>query len=298
MKATLGQIEAFYWIARLGSFRSAASFLNLTQPTISLRIQALEIALGTRLLDRSGRRVQLTHEGAALLPRAERMMSIAGEFGAKNVQDDPLRGRLRVGAPDSFGLTCMPRLVQSLRQQCPELEIALVIDNSAVLSQQINDRNLDVAFLANPKIGPQVRLELLGSMELAWITSTRLRLPKHVTPANLVDQDILTNPEPSNLMSIIEHWFATAGLRPSRLSTCTSFSVILRLAAAGAGITVLPTTILPSDPETAGLRILRTRPAVPREQFFAAYLADKCGPGLETSIKLARQAVNASNLLA
>ena len=40
MKATLSQIEAFYWIARLGSFRGAADFLNLTQPTISLRIRA------------------------------------------------------------------------------------------------------------------------------------------------------------------------------------------------------------------------------------------------------------------
>jgi DNA-binding transcriptional LysR family regulator len=209
-----------------------------------------------------------------------------------------LRGRLRVGAPDSFGLTCMPHLVQSLRQQCPELEIALVIDNSRVLSQQINDRRLDVAFLANPKIGPHVRVELLGSMELAWIASTRLRLPKYVTPTDLVDQDILTNPEPSNLISIIEHWFATAGLRPSRLGTCTSLSVILRLAAAGAGVTVLPTTILPLDPAAAGLRVLRTRPAVPREQFFAAYLADKYGPGLTTAIKLARQAVAASNLLA
>ena len=42
MRATLGQIEAVYWIERLGSFRAAAVQLNLTQPTISLRIKSLE----------------------------------------------------------------------------------------------------------------------------------------------------------------------------------------------------------------------------------------------------------------
>src|SRR5262245_33165456 len=112
MKATLAQIETFYWIARLGSVRGAATFLNLTQPSISLRIRALETALGMRLFDRSGRRLRLTREGTALLPRAERLMAIAEEFGSRSIQHDPLHGQLRLGAPDSFGLTCLSQLLQ------------------------------------------------------------------------------------------------------------------------------------------------------------------------------------------
>ena len=46
MRATLNQLEAFYWIARLGGFHAAATRLNLTQPTVSLRIRGLEEALG------------------------------------------------------------------------------------------------------------------------------------------------------------------------------------------------------------------------------------------------------------
>ena len=50
MRATLGQVEAFYWITQLGSFRAAAAKLNLTQPTVSLRVSNLEEALGIRSL--------------------------------------------------------------------------------------------------------------------------------------------------------------------------------------------------------------------------------------------------------
>ena len=298
MKATLGQIEAFYWIARLGSFRAAADLLNLTQPTVSLRISALEQALDARLFERAGRRTQLTAAGAALLPRADRMIAIAEEFGSMNVQHDPLRGQLRLGAPDSFGLTCMAQLLQALRDELPDLEIALTVDNSAVLSEQLNERRLDVAFLADPGVAPHVRTELLGTMEHAWIAGARLRLPTLVTPGDLVDQDILTNPAPANLMTLVQSWFASAGLHPSRVSTCNSLSVILRLVAAGAGITVLPTAILPTEPNAAALRVLRTQPEIPRQRFFAAYLADKAGHGLRTSIGLARQAIAKSALLA
>jgi DNA-binding transcriptional LysR family regulator len=298
MKPSLGQIEAFYWIARLGSFRKAASFLNLTQPTITLRIRALEAAAGARLFDRTRRQIRLTSAGAALLPRADRMMALAEEFGSRSVENDPLRGRLRLGAPDSFGLTCMSQLLRSLRDQCPDLEIALTVDNSAVLSQQLNERILDVAFIADPKVDTHVKTELLGTMELAWIAGGAFSLPQLVTPSDLVDHDIITNAAPANLMTIVLNWFGSAGLRPARLSTCNSLSVMLRLTAAATGVAILPTAILQTDPEMAHLRVLQAQPEIPRQRFYAAYLDEKSGPGLRTAIFLARQAVSASNLLA
>ena len=53
MRYTFGQAEAFYWVARLGGFRAAAQHLNLSQPTVSLRIKELERILGGELFDRS-----------------------------------------------------------------------------------------------------------------------------------------------------------------------------------------------------------------------------------------------------
>src|SRR5580693_4156353 len=140
MRATLGQIEALYWIERLGSFRAAAVQLNLTQPTISLRIRSLEDALGVRVFERGGRQARLTAEGTAMLPLVTRLMDLAGQIKAHHTVRDPLLGRLRLGAPASFALSCMPQLLGDLRKHYPELTVALTVDNSVVLCQRLNAR--------------------------------------------------------------------------------------------------------------------------------------------------------------
>jgi len=64
LKLTLAQLEALFWIARLGSVRAAAARLSLTQPALSLRVKELEAAVGGRLLNRDSYRATLTSLGA------------------------------------------------------------------------------------------------------------------------------------------------------------------------------------------------------------------------------------------
>ncbi len=296
MRATLNQLEAFYWIARLGGFHAAATRLNLTQPTISFRIRGLEEALDVRLFERSGRQARLTTEGRHLLPQAERMIGLAEELQLKTALSDPLRGRLRLGAPDSFGLTCMPSLLASLRKQLPELSVALIIDNSSVLSERLNDRELDIAILADPAVKAHIGQEPLGTIECAWVASPRLRLPdRPVRPGDLLRHEIFTNPEPSNLMTLLRDWFSTAGLEVARLSTCNSLSVILRLTMAGAGVSLLPTAILPRRRGPGGLRVLRAQPQLGRPRLFGAYQLDKAGRTVDAVLQTARQVISRSS---
>lgn len=299
MRATLNQIEAFYWIARLGGFHAAAARLNLTQPTISLRIRGLEEALGVALFERAGRMAQLTTEGRHLLPQAERMVGLSEELHLKTALEDPLRGRLRLGAPDSFGLTCMPALLASLRKQYPDLSVALTIDNSSVLSQRLNDRELDVAIVADPDVAAHVGTEPIGTIECVWVASTKLDLPQRpIRPSDLLRHEIFTNPEPSNLIMLLRDWFATAGLEATRLSTCNSLSVILTLTMAGAGVSLLPVSILATQPGGGALTVLRARPAIPTSRMHVAHLIDKAGPGLQVVLQAIRAVVARSSLLA
>ncbi len=64
---TLAQLEAFYWVVRLGSVQEAARQLNVAQPTISLRIRDLETAIGTKIFQRVGRGLRANHAGETLL---------------------------------------------------------------------------------------------------------------------------------------------------------------------------------------------------------------------------------------
>jgi DNA-binding transcriptional LysR family regulator len=299
MRPTLSQLESFYWIARLGTFRAAAAQLNLTQPTISLRIRGLEQAVGVALFERAGRRLRLTAEAAQLLPQVERMIGLAAELSSRPGGADPLRGRLRLGAPDSFGLICLPELLASLKLQYPELHIAVTIDNSAVLGRRLIDRDLDVAVLVDPAPAAHVRSAPLGTMTLAWVAAPGLGLPRRIVrPEHLLQQEIFTNPEPSNLLPLIRRWFASAGLRPTRLSTCNSLSVILTLTMAGAGVSLLPVSILATQPGAGALAVLRARPAIPTSRMHVAHLIDKAGPGLQVVLQAIRAVVARSSLLA
>ena len=87
MKENFGlrELETFVTIAECGSFTEAARRLLLTQPTISLRISALEKSLSAKLLDRSRSRTRMTPAGEALLPHAQAALRKRGEALAVGV---------------------------------------------------------------------------------------------------------------------------------------------------------------------------------------------------------------------
>src|SRR5262245_4699554 len=70
----LRHLQTFVTIAETGGVGRAANRLNITQPTASRQVHALEAELGVPLFNRIGRRVQLTSEGEALLARSRRLL--------------------------------------------------------------------------------------------------------------------------------------------------------------------------------------------------------------------------------
>lgn len=298
MMATLNQIETFVWIARLRSFQAAADELNLSQPTVSLRIRELEQCLGCKVFERAGRRVRLTHDGTDLLPEAERIVALATRFTRKRKAGDQLRGKLRLGASDSFGTAVIPSLLAALGKRHPDLSVAMMIDNSLTLRERLNRRELDIAFLAEPEVESHVGVEFIGAMTHGWVAGPKLRFrEKTVTPTSLARHHIVTNPEGSMLMQIVKSWFGTAGAQPTRLSTCNSLSVIARLACDGEIVSFLPLAIVAEEIAAKRLRVLSASPKIPEPRLFAAYQLDKSSLGLRSVVDEARRICIATKLV-
>ena len=136
-------------------------------------------------------------------------------------------------------------------------------------------------------------------MELAWVTSPKLPMRRRpVRPGDLTRHQVITNPEPSKLITVIRDWFATAGLEPSRLSACNSLAVIARLTAAGAGVSVLPVSILGEEFRRGLLIALVAQPALAPQRLFAGYQADQTGPGINAILRIAREVLARTHLLA
>ncbi|MCC6629042.1 MAG: LysR family transcriptional regulator [Chloroflexi bacterium] len=120
------QLDAFARVARARSFSRAARALDLAQPTISGRIAALEAALGERLFHRRGHTLELTDAGRALLPYAERLLTLRAEAIAAVAQSRAgTRGRLALGAVLGATRDLVPRLLGRLWAAQPHIQVVL-----------------------------------------------------------------------------------------------------------------------------------------------------------------------------
>jgi DNA-binding transcriptional LysR family regulator len=131
MRVDILGLQAFVGIAERGSFRAAASHLNLSQTALSHRIRKLEETLGVQLIARTTRRVSLTPAGVALLPRARRMFDELGatldelKAGAREAAE-----RVTVGCLPTIAMRCMPPAVAMFRDEFPGTQVK-IFDNSA-----------------------------------------------------------------------------------------------------------------------------------------------------------------------
>lgn len=119
-------LRIFVRVAELASFSAAADQLGLPRTTVSAAVREAEAALGTRLLHRTTRRVQLTQDGQVVLERALDLLADVDELqGLFRAEAAGLRGRLRVDMPEAIANDLvLPSLPAFLRQH-PELDLQL-----------------------------------------------------------------------------------------------------------------------------------------------------------------------------
>lgn len=142
-------LEAFVAVVREGSFTRAAERLNLTQPSLSARIQHLEQVLGGELFTRDTRPIRLTVVGETFLPYAERVLGVI-EAGTEAVRiaQSGMVGRLSVGCPVSVATYLMPQVVTLFGQRFPQADLFIETSHSVNLVQQLLDGVLDLTFTA------------------------------------------------------------------------------------------------------------------------------------------------------
>ena len=123
----LKPLRAFCQAVRLGSVSRAAEALFLSQPAVTLQLQALEREMGSRLLERSGRRLVMTREGEALYELARPL--VEGVDGLDAAYRERIRGldagTLDVAAGNSTILYLLPQVVAAFRAAHPEVRLNL-----------------------------------------------------------------------------------------------------------------------------------------------------------------------------
>jgi LysR family transcriptional regulator, hydrogen peroxide-inducible genes activator len=148
---TLAGLRAFVAVAEKRHFGSAATTLGVSQSTLSQALAALETGLGSRLVERSTRRVRVTPEGMQLLPLARAVIDAAEAFTAAGVgTSDPLQGSMRLGLIPTVAPYVLPAVLAGLAPRLPELTLRVVEDQTDRLLASLRDGALDAALISLP----------------------------------------------------------------------------------------------------------------------------------------------------
>ncbi|MCP3392369.1 LysR family transcriptional regulator [Bradyrhizobium sp. CCGB12] len=120
-------LRIYLQLARSGQMTSTAKALGIDDSTVGRRIARLETAVGLALVERAGRRTVMTEQGRRLAETVEELESLILRKVAGLAEDQAVvAGRVRVGAPEGFGVGYLARRLAMLSTQHPHLETELV----------------------------------------------------------------------------------------------------------------------------------------------------------------------------
>lgn len=140
-------LQVFIMAARTGSFTSAARNLNMSQPAVSMQIRNLQAYLGVDLFEREGRSMQLTPAGEAMLPLADRILSLTGEAEdtVRNMASE-VSGRLRLGCSAHSANYVLPLLLARFQRSYPDVEFSIEVMSLAEVQQSLLAGVVDFGF--------------------------------------------------------------------------------------------------------------------------------------------------------
>ncbi|MEN2741913.1 LysR substrate-binding domain-containing protein [Microbacterium sp. X-17] len=231
-------LRTFLAVVDTRSFTRAAQRLGISQPTVSQHVRRLEQAAKRQLVSRDTREVRLTDNGDAMAGFARTILAAHAEADSY-FSGSAMRGRLRFGAADDLAITTLPRILRHFRQQNPQVNLELTVDQSAPLHRRLKAGHLDLIFIKqNPGTTDGT---VVATDELVWIGQEKTALePDQPVP-------LIAYQGPSLSRQITIEALEAAG-RTWRI-TCNTREVngVLAAVRAGLGVAVFPRSLIPTD---------------------------------------------------
>jgi DNA-binding transcriptional LysR family regulator len=167
-------LQVFLSVSQHLNYTRAGEELNLSQPSVSVRIRQLETELGVKLFEQLGKKVALTDAGNLLVPHARRVMAAVQD--AHHAIDDLQeleRGSLRIGASTTPGMYLIPRSIAQFKQHHPKIEILLRIKDTRQIEEDVIRNEFDFGFVGGHLTTKEVSA-------LPWLTDELLLVvPPH-----------------------------------------------------------------------------------------------------------------------
>lgn len=261
-RPTLAQLRTFVTIAENKHFGTAAAKLNISQPSLSQALVALEAGLDVQLIERSTRRVIVTAAGETLLPYAKATLEAADAFMAHaQGASGTLAGPLTLGVIPTIAPYILPGLISMVKDDYPELELRIVEDQTKYLIQSLRDGQLDCAVMALPSETPGlIELPLYSENfvmvvpdDHAFAQRTDLQLI-HLRDVDLLllDDGHCLHDQVVNLCRQVE---VNPENSPMGETRAASLTTVIQLVSAGMGAALVPESALAIETNRPGISV-------------------------------------------
>ncbi|OBH01969.1 MULTISPECIES: hydrogen peroxide-inducible genes activator [unclassified Mycobacterium] len=248
---TIAGLRAFVAIAEKRQFSGAATTLGVSQSTLSQALAALEAGLGTRLIERSTRRVLLTAEGAELLPRAQAVIEAVDAFSAAAAGSSyPLQAGMRLGLIPTVAPYVLPTVLAGLAEQFPGMTLRVTEDQTERLLTVLREGALDAALIALPADAGGVTAIPIYDEDfvLALPPGHPLSGKRRVPTTALADLPLLLLEEGHCLRDQALEVCHKAGVRAELANTrAASLATAVQCVTGGLGVTLIPQSAVPVE---------------------------------------------------
>lgn len=247
---SLKQIRYFTAVAEFGSFRQAAFRLNITQPTLSNQIAAMEKTLGVQLFERTRKGIKPTPQGRELLFSAGRILEEAQGFATQaSLLSGGGMGTYRLGVTPTLGPYLLPHILSPIHSRFNDLKLYVREDAPSDLETGLINGQHDLILTTLPIMSTELVVAPLfrEPLKLALAKDHRLANKKRINRMDLLGEPVLTISEHHLFHRQITELCERVGAVVRRDYEGTSLDTLRQMVVMGMGISFLPALYVKSE---------------------------------------------------
>lgn len=246
----LQQLRSFVKVVDAGGLTRAAEQMAITQPAVTRQVAQLEAELGTRLIVRRGRRLQLTASGEVLYHYARRIGALVDDAAeAVRAVESPGRGVVRVGAVSTLGLTVLPSILARFAARYTAMRVRVRLGDVDENIAWLLAGEMDAAVVTMPVThGKLVCLPLFRDPVHLVATPNLARLwPRPLPLAALSQLDFISYQAPSRFRTFVDSVLEQHGVLPRVLMEFNSQEAVRAMVLLGLGAAFMPQSVAGDD---------------------------------------------------
>lgn len=268
------KLKVFCTVAETKSFSKTSEIIHLTQPAVSLQIQALEELYETKLFDRSSGSITLTPAGEILYNYAKQILSLYAE-AAKEIGKITglIKGCVKIGAGTTVGNYILPAVAVEFKKKHPKIRVSVSIGNAKKILEMLSSNIIDFGIISEMRGKSKFNVESIISDELCVISSADHPLcnQKSVSLYDVIKEPFVIREEGSSTRAIIESFLSNYGISISDLHIALilgSTGSIKEAVERGMGLSIVSKWAIRKEVACGNLRILKLKEGKIEREFY------------------------------